>query len=369
MKFGVQMQQEMNPEWIHSYLEYDKLKAMIDELIKSHVGTVLDTGKGASLSVARPTNAAGLPENEQKVSQEQFFGFIEQEIRKIDLFTKRMVRDIRQVLSECEREAHGLSSTAAGPAREVASESLRNKMEKAGEDFLKLEKYVNMNFTGFHKILKKHDRHLPNPCKAFYTARLHDQAWVRGDYSDVMVIMSRIYEIIRGDVKVEEVQNDKQDFCRSTRKYWVHTEDVSRVKYILLQHLPVFLQTTMAGETDSQLVNSVYLDNFSMELYNGRLDKTPGAIALRHRWYGTGTPELVFVERKTHRESWAGEVSVKERFIIPESKVPLSSSTTTPSLLSSASFHLTSSPFLLFCSSFYYRCLLSWQVNLIYKVN
>jgi SPX domain protein involved in polyphosphate accumulation len=36
----------------------------------------------------------------------------------------------------------------------------------------------------------------------------------------------------------------------------------------------------------------VYLDNLSMELYNGRLDKTPGAIALRHRWYGTGTPEL-----------------------------------------------------------------------------
>ena len=31
--------------------------------------------------------------------------------------------------------------------------------------------------SGFHKILKKHDRHLPNPCKAFYTARLHDQAW------------------------------------------------------------------------------------------------------------------------------------------------------------------------------------------------
>jgi SPX domain protein involved in polyphosphate accumulation len=89
-----------------------------------------------------------------------------------------------------------------------------------------------------------------------------------------------------------------------------------------LQHLPVFLQKTMQGETDSQLVNSVYLDNLSMELYNGRLDKTPGAIALRHRWYGTGTPELVFVERKTHRESWAGELSVKERFIIPESKVP-----------------------------------------------
>ena len=108
---------------------------------------------------------------------------------------------------------------------------------------------------------------------------------------------------------------------RSTRKYWVHTEDISAVKYTVLQHLPVFLQKTMDGETDSQLINSVYLDNYSMELYQGRLEKSPGAIALRFRWYGTGTPDVVFVERKTHREKWAGEVSVKERFTIKESQV------------------------------------------------
>ena len=53
----------------------------------------------------------------------------------------------------------------------------------------------------------------------------------------------------------------------------------------------------------------------------GRLDKTKGAIALRLRWYGTGPPQTVFAERKTHRESWAGEISVKERFAIPEDKV------------------------------------------------
>lgn len=52
---------------------------------------------------------------------------------------------------------------------------------------------------------------------------------------------------------------------------------------------------------DWQLINSVYLDNDSMELYHGRLDKTPEAIALRLRWYGP-VPKLVFVERKTHRE-------------------------------------------------------------------
>ena len=36
-------------------------------------------------------------------------------------------------------------------------------------------------------------------------------------------------------------------------------------------------------QQDYQLVNSVYLDNSSMELYHGRLDKRPNAIAVRIR--------------------------------------------------------------------------------------
>ena len=133
MKFGELLKSGMNPEWIHSYLEYDKLKGMIDELVNAHVGAAHDTGKGASLSVARPTNAAGMPlqNKEDVVTQEQFFSFIEQEIRKIDLFTKRVVREIRVILSECEREA----STAVLTAEMKAN--LRDKIERCGEEFLK----------------------------------------------------------------------------------------------------------------------------------------------------------------------------------------------------------------------------------------
>ena len=40
-------------------------------------------------------------------------------------------------------------------------------------------------------------------------------------------------------------------------------------------------------QQDYQLINSVYLDNSSMELYHGRLDKRPNAIATRIR----STPE------------------------------------------------------------------------------
>lgn len=61
---------------------------------------------------------------------------------------------------------------------------------------------------------------------------------------------------------------------------------------------------------------------FLFHCSHGRLDKTPGAIALRMRWYGPEDPKLVFVERKTHNEKWTGEVSVKERFIVDASEVP-----------------------------------------------
>jgi SPX domain protein involved in polyphosphate accumulation len=36
--------------------------------------------------------------------------------------------------------------------------SLKEKIDAAGNEFLSLEKYVNLNFSGFHKILKKHDK-------------------------------------------------------------------------------------------------------------------------------------------------------------------------------------------------------------------
>lgn len=39
------------------------------------------------------------------------------------------------------------------------------------------------------------------------------------------------------------------------------------------------------------------------------------------RWYGDVTGKTIFVERKTHREDWTGEKSVKERFTIKEDKM------------------------------------------------
>lgn len=69
-------------------------------------------------------------------------------------------------------------------------------------------------------------------------------------------------------------------------------------------------------------ITSIYYDNpETWDLYEGRLKKTEGAEAIRLRWYGGMKTETIFVERKTHREDWTGEKSVKARFAMKEKNV------------------------------------------------
>lgn len=75
-------------------------------------------------------------------------------------------------------------------------------------------------------------------------------------------------------------------------------------------------------EAKDSAISSIYYDNpETWELYEGRLKKSEGAEAIRLRWYGGMETETIFVERKTHREDWTGEKSVKARFSLKEKKV------------------------------------------------
>ena len=74
----------------------------------------------------------------------------------------------------------------------VRASTVADAVALCGDRFLAVEKYVNDNITGIRKLLKKHDKVLPErPCMAFYTARLHDMRWVRHDYSDVCSASAR----------------------------------------------------------------------------------------------------------------------------------------------------------------------------------
>ena len=95
--------------------------------------------------------------------------------------------------------------------------------------------YVNINFMAFHKILKKHDKYLPDvPCRKFYLSKLHQQKWIKSDFSKTFVRLSKAHQTLRGD-EVPEDQELATEFVRKTTKYWIRTSDISRLKHTVLQ--------------------------------------------------------------------------------------------------------------------------------------
>ncbi len=138
MKFGEYLRSNATSEWKMQYLDYDKLKKLIKILEDQHIGVQHGSGIGTSLSVPLPTNAAGMPRSLEKgITQEEFFTFLESEMRKIESFTKEQVDSIREVLRLVEEQV--ASHNCVGTLESV-SESLRIKVEAAGEQFLKCSK-------------------------------------------------------------------------------------------------------------------------------------------------------------------------------------------------------------------------------------
>ncbi|KAG2429574.1 hypothetical protein HXX76_010809 [Chlamydomonas incerta] len=309
MKYGKYIESKVKPEWKDYYIDYKGLKDLIKACQKeAETGEASFSPRTTSLTVQRYNNT-------KDSSQELFFRRLERDVEKVNKFTNKLVEEMRASLKS-------LNSKAEKETDQDKKDDLLKEAQRIGDDFLGLEKYVNINYLGFHKILKKHDKCLPHaPCRQFYVAHLHQQPWVQGNYSDLLVSLSNLYSKLRGDSSGEKNEDAAQGFTRSTTKYWVRNEDVSTVKHHVLQHLPVFQFDKNIFAGDAQLINSVYMDNSNLELYHGRLDKKPGAIALRIRWYGSNPPTMVFFERKTHKESWKGEESVKERFTLPSDKV------------------------------------------------
>lgn len=314
MKFGKYIDEQARPDWRDKYLDYGQLKQYIKEAVaqlESGSDEAAFSPRTTSLSVAK--NANNSPES-------NFFNKLELEVKKISEFTEKLVKQLRA-------QTKALQAEVTNDKDHQHNNDLMQEAQRLGDEFLSLEKYVNLNYLGFHKILKKHDKLMPHaPCRQFYITHLHQQPWVQGNYSDVLVHLSNIYSDLRGDTSGVKNEDSAQGFVRSTTKYWVRTQDATSVKHHILQHLPVFQfkkdDTEDENGPDNQLINSVYLDNSSMELYHGRLDKKPSALAIRIRWYGSPEPgDSVFVERKTHRESWKGEESVKDRITLPKAKI------------------------------------------------
>ncbi|KAG2359089.1 VTC domain-containing protein [Suillus spraguei] len=128
--------------------------------------------------------------------------------------------------------------------------------------------------------------------------------------------LSKLYDLVRSTG--HPVQGDSSEYlCASDNK--VHLDNLVPLKLAILRYLPVLVfNAEKEFEPKDAAITLIYFDDENLEPYLGRLERTMGVEAICLRWYGDMDVKTIFIERKTHREDWTGEKSVKACFPIKE---------------------------------------------------
>ena len=158
VKYGKYLEDNMVPGWEKQYVSYERLKKIL-KVLKEKLLTKppAEWDIGVSLSTPAPTNAAAMPTvpddgsedvvslgtEDDALTQNDFFKVLEADMDKVQAFTRLQVRTIREALVSLDGV---MSSYTAGAEMPIGA---KEQVDAVGDRFLKLEKYVNVNFTAF----------------------------------------------------------------------------------------------------------------------------------------------------------------------------------------------------------------------------
>ncbi|KAI7857677.1 VTC domain-containing protein [Circinella umbellata] len=249
------------------------------------------------------------------------------EAEKVEQFITRKQRDIDSRVTYCERSL--VQQRQQQQQRLSASNSQQKQMYDAMADSLTevlmdlndLSKYTRLNFLALTNLIKYHDQQQGNTNNNNSTTKQllidisrSNKPLGRQRFDTTLVKISTLLDICRlyGENRRNSsgsaiFQNSQHHTTseRATAKYWVHPDNVTELKAILLFHLPVLVHNPeKAVESSDSAVSSVYFDNNDFDLYSGQLERDEGAEAIRFRWYGPVTSSQdIFVERRTHHTS------------------------------------------------------------------
>ncbi|KAG5938884.1 hypothetical protein E4U53_007929 [Claviceps sorghi] len=232
----------------------------------------------------------------------------------------------------------GKASATAAP-RDDADVARLRALEKELDDITnevrELKKYSSINYTGFLKIVKKHDRKRGDRYKVRPMMQLSlAQRPFNSEqgYSPLLNKLSIMYFAIRQQLEVEAApldldnEGETQNGERYTaHKFWVHLDNLLEVKTLILRRLPALVYSDQTSKEvdghDSPAVTSLYFDNKQFELYSEKVDGQLETSSLRLRWYGQlNTRPEIFLEQKAadaQGVSQTNRFTVKDKWVKP----------------------------------------------------
>jgi SPX domain protein involved in polyphosphate accumulation/uncharacterized membrane protein YidH (DUF202 family) len=348
MKFGKALTHQLIPGWEASYVNYEHLKHEL-KVIAALKKTPTSQSASGSLG-PRPSQhvhvtmsrmGAGRAPNSDPIGV--FMQEIDHELVKINHFAEAKQKELVDGVAAANLKVQALQNSPDS----ADALALVKRVDEIAAILCDLEAFVQLNGLAVEKICKKCDKMLGTTLLPVVRARLEGEPFMSLPTTKLFVPLSQLYTALRTMTESSPAAGSDggawvppSSFVRKTTKYWVPYEHIPRLKAMIIKHLPVLVygksgkleklnlrnKDQALSTDDGQNITSVYFDNDAFSFYQTRLRRDEGAQLFRIRWYGPPTvpsaKSVVFMERKTHHESWTGMDSVKERFDLPVSRVP-----------------------------------------------
>ncbi|KAF5019063.1 hypothetical protein F66182_8955 [Fusarium sp. NRRL 66182] len=323
MRFGRTLRESIYPPWKDKYIDYAKLKSLLRE------------------DVADDDNQPWTEEDETRFCEEIF----NNQLEKVAQFQEQRFNALRERVDAVFEKLKELAPVESSEEQGVPQKSeiptsrlrtLESELDEITNEVRELKKYSNINYTGFLKIIKKHDRKRGDRYKVRPMMQLSlSQRPFNSEtgYSPLLNKLSIMYFAIRQQLEEGgeqlppldlESQGETHNGERYTaHKFWVHPDNLLEVKTVILRHLPALVYSEQSAKeldgSDSPSITSLYFDNKQFELYGEKVNRQSEATSLRLRWYGQliTRPEI-FVEEKTVDDKGGShdlKFSIKDKYV------------------------------------------------------
>ncbi|KAI9374579.1 VTC domain-containing protein [Aspergillus egyptiacus] len=317
MRFGKTLKSSIYPPWSKNYIDYNKLKGLLRE--HDVMGDDSDT------------ETSWTEQDEEAFVQE----LINVQLDKVNAFQVQTSQQLRDRTTTCEDKLRPLAQTGDGEAPAVSEEDrikiaseVLTELDDITKEVSELEKYSRINFTGFLKAAKKHDRKrgARYRVKPLLQVRLSQLPFNSEDYSPLVRRLSVMYSFVREILSTSTAEPERgfgQDHY-SSFKFWIHTDNLLEVKTLILRKLPVLIYNPMSSKelespANDPTITSLYFDNPQFDLYTQKVARSPEAGSLRLRWTGNlNEKPPIYVEKKivtSENDSKEVRVQLKQKHV------------------------------------------------------
>ncbi|CAO0800064.1 unnamed protein product [Mucor circinelloides] len=246
--------------------------------------------------------------------EEDFESAIRLEAGKVDLFIIRKQREIESRVLYCQRILSQQTSLS-----EKTSNSTDDTLTDILADINDLAKFTRLNFKALEALIQQHDRltntnRHPLLVEVCRTRPLDSQR-----FDGILVQVSSLLDTCRDRLNQDDngktSKPSQQDYINA--RYWIHQDNVTEVKAILLFNLPMFGDDSY--EQSERTMSYIYLDNDSFNEYTAQLQSDDGAELITCMWNGDiQATNQVFVERHVFVK---GGLSTRDGIVIDKHRV------------------------------------------------